>query len=624
MNFFIPDIDRDFFCIANRESPELAAVISSYLIKADLYLPMFEFPLIIKEKDHFGSNHIDEFSISRSKGIEFDIKVLNSLKRLGGCKHLLLIGLTQEQKSFLTFLNIYNTIEINSFGEIDFFLEWVNESLTNNLICNTDNYLEALIYASQTKSKLKLVDEICSPPSIKTKKEGIIIIEKKETVSTIIAINYSIAVNAEILLVEPLLKGEEEEIKHLIISWKTNNTIIDYNILLDKITKRISNVIFNEYKYATFFTDGIPYSLYVKNIIPCSYVSLLYNTDFFLFNNIFFEKKLNVNSAVIFSPEFFKYEETDCIIKLLDQKNFYVKELIGKDASVYNIDMYIKEFPYDIFHICSHGGEINGYTIKEEFYDRDGKSHLIEYDEVVSFAPTKGKEMIPVHRKTIWRKFDGYVWKTPEFKKQNYPQYVFSDMLSFMSKSFKGNEIIRVPKEKIYDSCSIKCSDFNYQAMINYVSGQIVSPFIFNNSCYSWSGIADCFLYSGIRGYIGTMWNIDSSIATDAAKLFYDNLFNGSISDALQIAMKTADGTNSENIYIFWGVHFSTIKKGVSKENSVNNIVSLLKSNYKVWSSKAKIESVEILQKNFLELSEWNLNRLFEFFIILKKNKNHF
>ncbi len=78
----------------------------------------------------------------------------------------------------------------------------------------------------------------------------------------------------------------------------------------------------------------------------------------------------------------------------------------------------LKEFPYDLFHICSHGGEVNGYSLMEQFHDRYGVSHTIEYDEVVSFASSPDSKLIPVHTKQIWRKLDGLVWGSSELKEK--------------------------------------------------------------------------------------------------------------------------------------------------------------------------------------------------------------
>jgi hypothetical protein len=176
MKFFIPDIDKDFFCIVSSDQPQLAAAISSYLIKPNFYLPMFEFPSVTKEKDNYENIQIDENSISRNNGMQFNVEVGNSLRRIGGCNYLILVGLSAEQKSYLTFLQGYNTIEINSFTEIDFHFGGHIENRINYTPCSNENYLEALYYAASINSKLKIDGSHDIVPCVDKTADGIIIV----------------------------------------------------------------------------------------------------------------------------------------------------------------------------------------------------------------------------------------------------------------------------------------------------------------------------------------------------------------------------------------------------------------------------------------------------------------
>ena len=69
---------------------------------------------------------------------------------------------------------------------------------------------------------------------------------------------------------------------------------------------------------------------------------------------------------------------------------------------------------------------MDGYFVVQEFTDRDRKSHKLEFYEVVGFSPTEG-DMVKVHRKMIFKTFDGFPWMSPPLK--SYPYYVFEDMM---------------------------------------------------------------------------------------------------------------------------------------------------------------------------------------------------
>ncbi len=538
---------------------------------------MFEFPSVTIEKTDVDNDHIDEHIITRGRANESNVIIANCIGRNGGCENLIFAGLSKEQKSYLTSFGKYNIIEIDGIDNVDFALAGFSNDKDKNISCRPEEILEGLYQAVQTNAKLKIGDAADPLTPADDKRSGLIVIENIPATSTVIAVNYALSVDADIKIVEPLGDREEKEISFLIQEWK-KGAEARYHEIAEKVHKRIGGIYFPEYSFATFFTEGLPYSLIIHDATACTYIHLLYRPDIFLFNNLLFEKKNNIGAAIVFSPQLFRNEETKFVSNSLQAANMYVRELIGKYASVYNIDMHVKEFPYDLLHICSHGGEVGGYAMAETFKDRDGNDHTIEYDEVISFAPHPDDKLIPVHRKTIWRKFDGLVWGSEEFRNKHYPHYVFADMQIEMDKMFNDKNYIpdRTPKDVIPDSCAIKCSDFAYQAMIQTVAGYHTSPVIFNNSCWSWSGIADSFLAVGVRGYIGTLWKVDNRVATEVAETFYSNLFDGTILEALQKGIEKCQGTDYESIYIYWGLHFSSLQKGTtiskSRENVSNNI----------------------------------------------------
>jgi hypothetical protein len=88
----------------------------------------------------------------------------------------------------------------------------------------------------------------------------------------------------------------------------------------------------------------------------------------FLKFNLLCELRPTLPSSIVFSPLEFEDEETNFVINKLE------------DATSYNIDNHVKEYPYEILHICSHGGEVEGSHLIEQFTDRDGNKHIVEYD----------------------------------------------------------------------------------------------------------------------------------------------------------------------------------------------------------------------------------------------------
>jgi hypothetical protein len=146
--------------------------------------------------------------------------------------------------------------------------------------------------------------------------------------------------------------------------------------------------------------------------------------------------------------------------------------------------------------------------------------------------------------------------------------------------------------------------------MFNQLAGHHTAPLIFNNSCWSWSGIAENFLAGGACGYIGTLWAVDTDVATLAAKIFYGSLFSGTVLNAFHKMQESTKGSNSENIYIYWGLHFSSVQKGASIKESRESVCRSLLTSFYRWNDKLDETGSEATKKLIIELRDWNMKEL--------------
>ena len=579
MAYSTPEFNAKYFCIINRDMPIMAAIISSYVYENGKYTVMLEYPDVTVSLYDTDLDEFDENYISKNNASDFNIRAKNAIGMMGDCDYLILGGLTEEQKSYLTFLDQYNVIEIPSIDLLDLMLKEI-AAKEEYYICNEAYIYNALFLANKADKMLKIDNSIEKVDIDIYQESGVVVIEDISAVSMIIAINYALSINASISVInKPEIN--KEEVHDLVEKWKATEEDRYFRDLSAEIYPSIENIEFSRFEYATFFTSSTPYSLVLENIIPITYVNNLYQPGFFIFNNIYFERKEQIYSSIVFSPlEFGKDEETAYVVDKLKENQYYVKGLIGEDASSYNISYYVREFPFEILHICSHGGEINGSEHVEEFTDRDGNTHVVEYDEVVSIILHEGEKLHEVLVVHIWKTFDGFIWKSKELDGQNYPHYVFIDMIDEIHK-LEGRR--GKVKNNIAKSSGIKCAHFNYLGMFNMIAGARALPLVFNNTCWSWQYISESFLAAGVRGYIGTIWAVNNDIAKNVAETFYNNLFQTTVLDALQKSFFYTKGEKDENIYMYWGLHFTKLNKGLSIDNTQLSIAGLLMESYRSW-----------------------------------------
>lgn len=601
-----PLMDQRAICITN--DPVLGAVISAYFNKLNTYFGLFKFPDVKPFKD--GADSTTDDYISNIMGSHAATAINNAAARLKPT-NIILAGLTEAQKTFCGFVPPLRRIDIDRLDEVESKLAFLRTEFDGTLTCRESQVIPALLEAKQRQKRL-VVDNAVSETAYTFQladTNGIVVIEYEKDISTVIAINYSLSIRATTVLVPPIDKSRLHDIEAKVRSWKERQSSKDQAEVEMLIRDRIGGIDFSRFKFATFFTEGIPYSLYLKDKLPVSYVRRSLREDLFLFNNIIYQHIDSFEAAVVFSPEEFEEEETEDVVRELSAGGFLVKQLVGKRATVRAFGYYAEHYPYDVLHICSHGGETDGYRVTEAFTDRNGNEHTVEYDEIVGFAPSPTAKKVLVMRKAIFRRFDGCAWRSPELNAKNLPQYVFEDMRkSLFDGSIGRNASTRTRiSAPIPSSCHIKCYDSIHQGMF-WTLASHSSPLIFNNTCSSWNEISLFFISVGCRGYIGTLWSIDNSIAKQAAEHFYGTLFKGTILDAVFGVTTLIRKSRDADIYMYWGLHFLSVRK--PSGNAKSRVFTELIRAATVWIEKIATTKLLEIQENSVEILGFILSEL--------------
>lgn len=611
----IPAIDNRTICVCDIDALELCASISSCFAREGRYFPVFVFPNVNTMAEDEHDSQSDGY-LSQMIGAETAVLINNALARMTGCDQIIYLGLSQFQKSYLNefeFSKHANVIEIDTQAGIRDKISSFASVPTQELRCKKADILEGIFLAAQ-QEKFLVTDENAPVLQVdKKKKEGLIVIEKEleGRIFSIIGVNYAISLGADIHVVEGI-EGKGRSIEERLQRWESEKKHNQLEKVLRKIRTRVQDVNFEDYKYATFFTNGLPYSLGIENRIPCTHVHLSLRPDLFVCNSIGTESGGRYHSAVVFSPRFFqKDEETDMVIDTLVARNYYVRPLVGKYATSHNLDFHAEHFPYDLLHICSHGGKMDGYEVVEKFKDREGVEHEVEYYEAVSFAPVPGRDLIGVAHKVFFKKFNGFKWMSPQLKAKNFPDHVYKDMQkALFGKDGPNKNAKRTKVEKIPTSCSIQCVDDFHQGSFRSLASHH-SPVIFNNSCLSWGEISRFFITGGARGYVGTLWSVSNYAAVKAAKTFYSMISEHTIMTSLHKALMEIKDTDSKDIYLYWGLHFtSLVSSGVSLKQSRKNVFTKLVQSFMAYTRKAQETRSEEVKKNSMRVAQDILQEL--------------
>ena len=326
------------------------------------------------------------------------------------------------------------------------------------LKCRSSQAIEGLLSAKSQKLPLTFSEDAADLPSRRLDgKPGMILLENGFDIGEVATINYAVTIDADVAIVAEVHREEIQSLPRQLQAWSKDRSSPPLRETRKKITDRIKGLDFTEYQFATFFTVGLPYGLILENRIPFTHVPNGPYCGVFIADSIVeASAPMEIGNALLFAIDEFIADETKDVGTALDRSNFLVTALIGKDATYNNLDKFGAHLPYDLLHISSHGGETDGYFVKQQFEDRDGKPHTIEYFEVVSFSEEAASEpgKVQLGRKLIYAALDGVPWADRPLSK--YAQYVGDDMMEALRKE-KG-KLKRTPVSiPIALSCHIKC-----------------------------------------------------------------------------------------------------------------------------------------------------------------------
>lgn len=482
----IPSIEKQWVCIAQQGQTLLAAQLSSHFNKANTYFPVFFFYAADRAFDKASEANKDGY-FSQIIGRRAATHINNSLAHIQPHR-IILLGMTETAQTYLrAILPEEKLVVVNNEQEL---LALPFVSFEEPIRCKPTQPIQGLAAAKAAGRPLVFDEHAPDLPNRRMGgKEGLVVLENNEGVDEVAAVNYAAAIDADIAIVEPIERRELFSLSGQLAAWANDHSSSALKDTRRKILDQVRGIDFSAHKFATFFTAGLPYGLILENQIPFSHMLNGPFCGIVIANTIAEEYIAPTGSALLFSLEEFDADETRGVEQSLASNNFETTMLLGEGATNENLSKYGSYLPYDVLHICSHGGETDGYFLKQTFLDRAGNEHTIEVFEIVSVAPALDPEKVSVARKVIFAALNGIPWVEQPLGR--YPRYVGDDLMEALR---DDNKDVRTPVNvPIGLSCHIKCYESFHQGVFDEVAYH-AHPVVFNNSCSSSHELASSFL----------------------------------------------------------------------------------------------------------------------------------
>jgi len=387
--------------------------------------------------------------------------------------------------------------------------------------------------------------------------------EYQNDISDIIVQNLAIALGAELISLKSLRHFTPEEFKEFFYILEEAPSLFQKIKAMDSL-KNIKKNLEIELKIngfcssIIFITRGFPLGA-IHNTLPSSHldfvmlgyqIARILAAEFMLYNKI--------RRAILVDPGKTGTNELADIGRALVRKNCIIKKMFERNATTYKTMLSLEILPYDLCIISTHCGEVGGADQTIIFKASDNKIHKIRLWAVYAFAPHYDKyEMITVQVLYIPKEIDGINWQNKEKIAEMNGGQIFSELQSI--DLLDAKVINHGPIKRVPFSQSLGLHD---QVLMPRFHGfnSILPPFFVNNSCFSSYEMATNFMFGGARGYIGTVNSVQTWIAEEFIRLFFNS------DDALPAATRTwlvqnkiYDDHNFHQ-YIYYGLPFTSLQ----------------------------------------------------------------
>jgi hypothetical protein len=216
----------------------------------------------------------------------------------------------------------------------------------------------------------------------------------------------------------------------------------------------------------------------------------------------------------------------------------------------------IELFPYDLLLIAAHCGDAPGYRWTYEFTDSEGIERRLVVDKAVGFAPTDDRDVLTVTEFTNFVSLDDVDWHDPVAKEG---LYVGRAMLDFMERTATGaaNPLVPVTKEnipRVAGSAVLQMYDNKYISLPRPIADHR-TPIVICNACSSWHRLAENYMFSNARVYIGTLFPVLGPEAHEIIVRLFHKHFGKPLAGALWSAQREIYGDSVRRPYIVTGVY---------------------------------------------------------------------
>jgi hypothetical protein len=196
--FAPPKLECRVVCVtSDNGDPGLAAIVSSYFSTDSTYFAVFKFPRVDQAYKAIPRFEDDGF-FSQTSASETATRINNALVGTP-VERILLVGLTEFQKTYFGLIPSKMKFEIDDISDLQPNLAFMNREFAGDLACRGNQIARGLLVAKRANKRLTITEAASQLPAIISGPgNGLVVLESKNDISDVIAVNYAFAIGADV------------------------------------------------------------------------------------------------------------------------------------------------------------------------------------------------------------------------------------------------------------------------------------------------------------------------------------------------------------------------------------------------------------------------------------------
>jgi hypothetical protein len=427
------------------------------------------------------------------------------------------------------------------------------------LVWGRDRIGVGLLKALRAGSSIEFEDRPSPIDTLPAKGEHLVICEDGEELSQIIAANYAFALNAGLCLIPSVDRDIATSLlEHFYRMYDPDSvqSPAQARAYLIEELLNLSGPLKIPNGSSITFIGKLPFG-FAYNSYPSTHLFDYPDLGISIVNGFTAEQPHThgTGAVVLVDPGTTPAPEIQSSIDLLSPRRAFIRVYQGRAANVRHVSEMIEHFPYDLLIVATHCGDSSGYRCTYEFTDSEGLPRTLVVDVAVGFAGTDDPNIVSVSEFMRFVSLDGVDWNDPKEKAE---LYIGTAIRDFMTLAQSGpNELKPVKREsvsRVVGSSAMMMSDGNYIVMPRSLADE-TTPVIINNACLSWHRLAETFTFANARAYVGTLFPITPTEASEIVVKILDKHWHKPLASALWSSQREVYGADNRRPYVTTGVY---------------------------------------------------------------------